>query len=250
MRLAPETPAPGFLVPADVGFLLRVAVEPFFRKLSVHDGDHPGIVVTSLKTMDVMRRERADAELASAHDAILHDLEVGVAVPRAVVHPVEQPVRQLPFVHTDDFPRAVVVNRNTHVRRAPGGEDADLAVVVKPVGLRDMVAFSRKADVQEVFLLRQAIEDRYDLSLSCGKIANVRAEDSEDVSRALAGGVKALLRVGAHRILLCGFQMLSMRSRDLLESRLNLSLRQPAPSHHHAGPTRDVADVLERIGIE
>src|SRR5918996_4047587 len=200
MRLAPETPPPGFLVPADVGLLLRVEVEPFFRKLSVHDGDHPRVVVTGLKTVDVVRRERADAELAGPHDAILYDLEVGVTVPRAVVQPVEQPVRQLAFVHTDDFPGAVVVNRDTHVRRAPGGEDADLAVVVQPVGLGDMVALSRKADVQEVLLLRQAIENRDDLPLSCRwKIANVRTEDCEDISRALAGGVKALLAVWAHR---------------------------------------------------
>src|SRR6266545_3058095 len=201
-RLAPETPAPGFLVPADVRLLLRVEVQSFFRKLSVNHRDHPRVVVAGLKTVDVMRWERADAELSSPHDAILYDLQVGVAVPRAIVQPVEQPVRQLPFIHTDDFPGAVVVNRDTHVRRAPGGEDADFAVVVQPVGLGDMVALSRKADVQEVLLLRQAIQDRDDFPLSCWKISNVRTEDCEDVSRALAGGVKALLEVEAHRILL------------------------------------------------
>jgi hypothetical protein len=67
-----------------------------------------------------------------------------------------------------------------------------------------MVAFSRKADVQEVLLLCQAIQDRHDLPLSCWKISNVRAEDCEDVSCALAGAVRALLEVGVHRILLCG----------------------------------------------
>ena len=146
-RLAPETPAPGFLVSADVRLLLWVEVEPFFRKLSVNHGDHPRVIVAGLKTVDVVRWERANAELASPHDAILYDLEVGVAIPRAVVQPVEQPVRQLPFVYTDDFPGAVIVNRDTDVRRTPGGEDANLAVVVQPVGLRNMVALSRKADV-------------------------------------------------------------------------------------------------------
>jgi hypothetical protein len=66
-----------------------------------------------------------------------------------------------------------------------------------------MVALSRESDVQEVLLLRQAIQDRDDLPLSCWKIANVRTEDCEDVPRALARGVKALLEVGAYRILLC-----------------------------------------------
>jgi hypothetical protein len=144
-------------VPADVRLFLWVEVQPFFRKLSVNDGDHPRVIVAGLKTVDVVRREWADAELSSPHDAILYDLEVGVAVPRPVVEPVEQPVRQLPFVHTDDFPGAVVVYRDTHVRRAPGGEDADLAVVLQPFGIRDKIAVSQDADVQEVFLLRQAI---------------------------------------------------------------------------------------------
>jgi hypothetical protein len=44
-RLAPETPAPGFLVSADVRLLLWVEVEPFFRKLSVNHGDHPRVIV-------------------------------------------------------------------------------------------------------------------------------------------------------------------------------------------------------------
>jgi hypothetical protein len=188
-------------VPADVRLLLRVEVEPFFRKLSVNHGDHPRVIVARLKTVDVVRRERADAELSSPHDAILYDLEVGVAVPRAVVQPVEKSVRQLPFVHTDDFPGAVIMNRDTHVRWTLGGEDADLAVVVEPVGLGDMIAVSRKSDVQEVLLLRQTIQDRDDSSLSCWKISNVRTEDCEDVSRAPAGGVKALLE---DRILLYG----------------------------------------------
>ena len=59
----------------------------------------------------------------------------------------------------------------------------------------------RTADLLEpkpTFLLTRAS------TRSCWKISNVRTEDSEDVSRALAGGVKALLEVGAHRILLCG----------------------------------------------
>jgi len=99
----------------------------------------------------------------------------------------------------------VVVNRNTHVRWALGGEDPDLAVVVQPVGLGDMVAVSWKADVQEVFLLRQPIQDWDDLSLGRWSITNVRTENGDDLSRALARGVKALLAVGTHRILLCGW---------------------------------------------
>jgi len=152
----------------------------------VEHADHPHVAAQGFEAMDVVGRRRHDAELARPQDSVLDDLELGVAVHRAVVDSSVRLVVELSRVGADDLPGAVVVHRDADACREAGREDPDLAVPVQPAARGAVVRLARQPDLEEVVLLSEPLEQPDQVVPRRRDVVLVRLEGGVEFARAAA----------------------------------------------------------------